>query len=716
MRKSSRFITAALVPTLTLGVVGLGTTATTVLATASVAAADQSGPWSVPTAFTDAADIAEVVDVQTTADGTTVAVWYRTIATTRQLELRVAVRSAGSAVWGPAQALDTLPEGRESVSLVPSSDGSATVTWVNATESSSTIRTATLAKGAASWSAPVDIATAAAIGEVAFAGSPSGTSLAVWRKSEGRNSLLYVSERSGTNGSWSAPAVLVAANAYWPQAAVAADGTITVAWAHNVAEGMTVNIVSKTAGATGWAAPSAVSAPNEGGAPVLTSGPDGTTAVAWVAHREGAGEPDVVSAVKPAGSGQWGALHTIPSASSAQLGSTLVGPNGDVTLVWIDYSDSAIGVRTATRSAATDTWSAVKTLSSGYVPEQFDANIGADGTVQVGWAQDDATAEEGSRVFFTAARDNGVWTTATELSKAPSGYAAGAVSVAPDGNATAVWAQDDQLWTAGTGLPTTPPPTPAPAARRDYVGTDGFPDLYARTSTGGLLIYKGNASQTVSAKIEGGTWPTTSTLVPFGDLNGDGCNDTLVRDSSGQMHRHTAQCGFPVTPESPSLSLGTGWNAFDGFAYSGDFNRDGIPDLIARQISSGDLYLFTGTKTGTLTRVGRVGTSWKSLTIVGAGDLNGDKVGDILARTTTGDLYRYYGSGTGTIGSGAKIGSGWGGMADFVGIGDLTGDGKDDILGRTTTGDLYRYAGNGTGGVGSGVKIGTGWKAITSVS
>ncbi|HEY9371306.1 VCBS repeat-containing protein, partial [Streptomyces sp.] len=106
---------------------------------------------------------------------------------------------------------------------------------------------------------------------------------------------------------------------------------------------------------------------------------------------------------------------------------------------------------------------------------------------------------------------------------------------------------------------------------------------------------------------------------------------------------------------------------------------------------------------------------WKSLTIVGAGDLNGDRVADLVARTATGDLYRYYGTGRSTIGSGTKIGSGWGGMVDFVGIGDLTGDGKDDILGRTTAGDLYRYAGNGTGGIGSGVRIGTGWKAFTSV-
>ncbi|MEI5032927.1 VCBS repeat-containing protein [Streptomyces sp. S1A(2023)] len=101
--------------------------------------------------------------------------------------------------------------------------------------------------------------------------------------------------------------------------------------------------------------------------------------------------------------------------------------------------------------------------------------------------------------------------------------------------------------------------------------------------------------------------------------------------------------------------------------------------------------------------------------MVGAGDLNGDKHADIVARTANGDLYRYAGTGTGTIGNGVKFGTGWGGMADIVGIGDLTGDGADDVLARTTDGDLYRYAGNGTGGVGAGVKIGTGWKSFAGI-
>ncbi|MFE2290461.1 hypothetical protein [Streptomyces sp. NPDC059452] len=460
MRKNSRFITAALVPTLVLGLVGLGATATAsaapaaATATVTATAADRTtGPWSAPTALTGPEGVADLIDVRTTADGDAVAVWYSAAAPGEQ-ELRVAVRPAASTEWGPAEVLATLPEGRDSVLLVPSSDGSAAVTWVHAGKDSSVLRTATLAKGATSWSAPVDIATAPVFGELAFAGGPSGKSVATWHQNEGHKSRLFVSERSGPDGAWSEPAALVDDGASWPQALVAADGSVTVAWADSAAEGMTVKVVTKAAGAADWSAPVLVSEPYEGGAPVLSQGPDGTAALAWVAHKwlgdDIGSDIDVVSSVRAPGGTEWGALHTIQSDSFSRLGAPLVGPDGDVTLVWIDYQET-LGLRTADRSAATGSWSEVRTLSSGYVSEEFDAKIGADGTVQVGWAQGDETGGEG-QVFHTVARVDGVWAASTRLSEKPSAYTAGSVSVGPDGNATAVWVQDDQLWTSATGL------------------------------------------------------------------------------------------------------------------------------------------------------------------------------------------------------------------------------------------------------------------------
>ncbi|MEU8525619.1 MULTISPECIES: FG-GAP repeat domain-containing protein [Streptomyces] len=716
MKHNRRIVTAALVPALALGGIGIGTAATAVLATAGVAAAAQSGSWSTPTALTGATDGKSVIDVATTTDGTAVAVWYRWPAGTLDAELNVAVRPASSTVWGPAKVLSTTKDGMQSVRLTPAADGSMTVTWVEDLGSTSVLRATSLAKGATAWPAPSTIATRAAIGDMAFAhDATAGKSVAVWREStSSQGSVLYVSERTGA-GAWSAPRVLGGASAYWPQVAIAPDGAVTAVWDEQTESGRTVMSVERPAGSTQWTAPKPVSAPNEGGTPQLSIGQDGTAALAWVKYIESPGSTTtaLVTAVRAAGGGSWTIDAARPMGDFAAVLDPLVGPTGEVTFVWTEDvaagEDNVIGVRTASRTPD-GAWTAVKTLSTGYVPEQFDAAIGADGTVQVGWAQSGTTDDD--RRFYTSARINGTWTAPSQLSRAGSSYAEGRVAVAPDGDATAVWAQEDQLWAAGTGL-TTPP---APAKHRDYVGKDGFPDLYAQTTAGALYVYQGNANHTLTTKVSGGTWPTTSYVVPFGDLNGDGCNDTLVRTAAGELYRYNPACGTPVTPAAPNARIGSsGWAAFDALTYSGDFNADRRPDLIARQISTGDLYLYTGTTTGGLTRVGKIGSGWKSLTIVGTGDLNGDKNADLIARTSTGYLYRYLGTGRGTIGSGVKIGSGWGGMVNMIGIGDLTGDGKNDIIGRTTAGDLYRYAGTGTGAIGSGAKIGTGWKSFASI-
>ncbi|MFG2330200.1 FG-GAP repeat domain-containing protein [Streptomyces sp. NPDC048604] len=719
MKHNRRIVTAALIPTLALGGISLGTAATTVLATASVATAAQPGPWSTPTALTGTTDGKTVVDVATTTDGTAVAAWYRWPEGTLDAELSIAVRPATSTAWAPAKVLGITKDGAESVVLTPASDGSMVVTWVADLGSTEVLRTSTLAKGSTAWSAPTTIATRASIGEMAFAhDAATGKSMAVWHESgSGQTSVLYVSERTGA-GAWSAPKVLGGTSAYRPQVAFAPDGAVMVVWDEQAELGQTVTSIERPAGATEWTAPKPVSALYGGGAAHLSTGPDGTAALAWVKYTEGTDTMSaaIVTAVRSAGSGGWTADEPRPVSEFSAIQAPLVGPTGEVTLVWTEGvgtgEDNVIGVRTASRNPD-GAWTEAKTLSTGYVPEQFDAAVGTDGTVQVGWAQNGTG--DADRRFYTSARISGVWTAPKQLSSAGSMYAEGHVAVAPDGDATAVWAHENQLWAAGTGL-TAPPLPPAPAKHRDYVGKDGFPDLYAQTASGALYVYRGNAGGTVSARVDGGTWPTTSTLVPFGDLDGDGCNDTLVRTSVGELYRYTPACGTAVTPTAPRTRIGaSGWNAFDAFTYSGDFNGDKLPDLIARQISTGDLYLFAGTKSGGIVRVGKVGSGWKSLTIIGTGDLNGDRHGDLVARTSTGYLYRYLGTGRGTIGSGVKIGSGWGGMVNMIGIGDLTGDGKNDIVGRTTAGDLYRYAGTGTGTIGSGAKIGTGWKSFTSI-
>ncbi|MDH6702803.1 FG-GAP-like repeat-containing protein [Streptomyces sp. MAA16] len=259
--------------------------------------------------------------------------------------------------------------------------------------------------------------------------------------------------------------------------------------------------------------------------------------------------------------------------------------------------------------------------------------------------------------------------------------------------------------------------TGAAAGRRDFVGSDGFGELVTLNGSGGLTYQYGAGKGTFTGKRTGSKWPTTVKAVPFGDLNGDRCNDMLVRFTSGALRAYRPACGAAVTPSTPYTSLGTGWNQYDVLTSPGDVTSDGRADLIARRASTGDVYLFKATSTGKLSARVKIASKWTGYKkIVGAGDLNGDGHGDLLVQDRSNTLWRYDGTGKGTFKSRVKVFSGWGSSYNVVvGVGDITGDGRPDLVSRDTSGTLWRNNGNGKGSFGGRTKIATGWQGYKGV-
>ncbi|MGA8977870.1 MAG: FG-GAP-like repeat-containing protein [Pedococcus sp.] len=257
------------------------------------------------------------------------------------------------------------------------------------------------------------------------------------------------------------------------------------------------------------------------------------------------------------------------------------------------------------------------------------------------------------------------------------------------------------------------------AAPRVGFNSDGRGDALGRTSTGDLVLYPVIGS-TIGTPVKVGTgWGGFAQVLSPGDWDGDRFSDVLALTRTGDvwLYRGDGRGRF----KSGKVKVGSGFTTTTLLVAPGDWTGDRKPDLLARK-ANGELWLLTGSGTGGFAGTARkIGTGWQVFTdIATPGDVNGDGRADLLARTKTGLLYLYLGTGAGTgTGTGYRpgqvVGQGWGGFAAILSTGDVTGDGVPDLMARTVTNTTYLYAGNGRGAVSSGRKLSAPWAATTQL-
>ncbi|MFS8101750.1 FG-GAP-like repeat-containing protein [Lentzea alba] len=217
--------------------------------------------------------------------------------------------------------------------------------------------------------------------------------------------------------------------------------------------------------------------------------------------------------------------------------------------------------------------------------------------------------------------------------------------------------------------------------------------------------------------LESGVVEWSDSPVGTGDWDNDGHPDILIRDTDGFLYLLPTVVVDKVGYRSGvRVELGFGWNGFT-IAGVADWDGDGHQDVVAREDSTGDLYVYPGDAGhGALSQSrARIGWGWGGFTFAGVADYDRDGKQDVIAKDADGVLWLYPGESkrSPSTQDRAQLGYGWNGVT-YVGVVDRTGDGKPDVLAYTDDGKLWLYLGSGTRSAYTGTpyrhEIGTGWQ------
>jgi hypothetical protein len=686
---------------------------------ASLLAAGQTTAWSAPAVLASDGTF-DQLDLSEGSGGTLAAVWRGRPTGATVPEAYAATLGAQSGSWSASVKVsnvsvyagaNTATAALDQPQIAVDGLGGLVVSYAMSVGGIGGLMTVGRPVGADAWGTPerlVDKVGASAT----LAATPYGGLVLLWKV----DGTFQYATRTDAGADWSLTQTAVAAAGNpeaTPEPLIGADGRITLVW--NDRAGATVGLRTTTFDpSTGaWSAPTKLNTAYFPGHFDASIAQDGSVHVLWT---QAATSTTYTLQEATLVDGAWTAARPVPPYGEQAIDGQIAARSAtDATAVW----DWSANTTTHGVEAARSTWPQLKVTQQS-VP----------GTA----ALKGTTA--GSQVWLPT------WTTNTAVSSwtltvtDPAGRKVRTLTGAP-GSATtvaAVWngrtdtgafAPNGRLtWTLkavqygsgtastlGTGTVTV---TGGAAVLRDFGGHNGTPDgvgdLVTLDSAGRLHWLYGISAGLESGKTGSG-WSTSIKAVPFGDLNGDRCNDLLVRVGDA-LRDYRPACGAATTPTTSYKTVsGTGWKQYDVLTSAGDLTKDGRPDLIARNTSTGAVYLYKGTSTGTLSARVKLYANWKTYKkIVGAGDLNGDGIGDLVAQDTANNLYRYYGKGNGTFGARVRLAAGWGSSYNVVvGAGDVNGDGKPDLLARDTAGKLYRLNGDGKGAFPTRTQISAGF-------
>ena len=189
----------------------------------------------------------------------------------------------------------------------------------------------------------------------------------------------------------------------------------------------------------------------------------------------------------------------------------------------------------------------------------------------------------------------------------------------------------------------------------------------------------------------------------MGDFNGDGAQDLAVANAFSNnvsvllgngLGRFTASAGSPFVVGNDPFSIAVG-----------DFNGDGVADLVTANANSNDITVLLGNGLGGFTAAAgspfSVGSAPFSVVV---GDFDGDGIQDLAtANLNSSNITVLLGNSSAgfTAAAGSPFTPGF--QSLFLAVGDFNGDGIPDLVAASVYGYLTVLLGNGTGAFSAGV-------------
>jgi phosphoserine aminotransferase len=365
----------------------------TSLSTSGAALATPLGSWlpNPPIDLSATGGNAENPQVATGPDGATTIIWRRVSGSSYIVQ--AATRAANATTFSTPIDVSTTGQNAGSPQVAIGPDGTTTITWHRYDGSNFIVQAATRAANATTFSTPINLSGTGGDAEnPQVATGPDGTTTITWRRSNGSNYIVQAATRAAGATTFSTPIDLSATggHAYYPQIAVAPDGTTTITWYRSNGSNTIVQAATRAANATTFSTPIDLSATLQNASSVqVATGPDGTTTITW--HRfNDAGDRIVQAATRAANATTFSTpIDVSTTGQNAGSPQVAIGPDGTTTITWRRYNGSNYIVQAATRAAGATTFSTPINLSTtGQNAESPEVATGPDGTTTITWTRD----------------------------------------------------------------------------------------------------------------------------------------------------------------------------------------------------------------------------------------------------------------------------------------------------------------------------------------